>query len=214
MVMMMMTTTAPAFVDEDWVHLRAQVRRMLGSRLASGADADDVVQDVLLRILRNVSSLRDGACFGAWLSTMVKNAVADQLRARQRHPAVPRGSDDDLEADSPVAERSDDAARDRVAAALRPFAERLPVLYREVIILSELEGVPHAEIARRLAISVSGVKSRVRRGREQLRNMLTECCEIALDARRAIVDCVPKTAAPVPDCCPPKSPVLARGKTQ
>jgi RNA polymerase sigma-70 factor (ECF subfamily) len=69
-----------------------------------------------------------------------------------------------------------------------------------VIVLSELDGVPHAEIARRLSISVSGVKSRVQRGRELLRRMLTDCCEIAVDARGAVVDCVPKQD-PGADCC-------------
>ena len=58
-------TAALAPIDEDWAHLRSQVRRMLGSRLASGADAEDVVQEVLLRVLRNAGSLRDGARFDA-----------------------------------------------------------------------------------------------------------------------------------------------------
>jgi RNA polymerase sigma-70 factor (ECF subfamily) len=198
-------TAAFAPFDEDWDRLRSQVRRMLGSRLASGADAEDVVQEVLLRVLRNGSSLRDGARFDAWLSTMVRNALADQLRARQRHPVV-AGADDTVESATIPADDSDPTARNLVASALRPFAERLPALYRDAIILSELEGIPHAEIARRLAISVSGVKSRVQRGREQLRKMLTNCCEIALDARQRIVECVPRQAVPAVDCCPPSAP--------
>ena len=64
-----------------------------------------------------------------------------------------------------------------------------------------IERVPQAGIARRLAISVSGVKSRVQRGREQLRKMLTDCCQIALDARHAVVECVPKTGGASEDCC-------------
>src|SRR6185436_14552342 len=79
-------SVAPAHIDPDWAHLRAHVRGMLGGRLASGADAEDVVQEVLLRVFRGTGSLRDGDRFGSWLAAMVRNAVTDQLRARQRHP--------------------------------------------------------------------------------------------------------------------------------
>ena len=206
-------TAALAPIDEDWAHLRGQVRRMLGSRLASRADADDVVQEVLLRVFRNAASLRDGARFDAWLAAMVRNAIADQLRARQRHP-VASGDTGEVEAAPLPSDESDETVGSQLAAVLRPFAERLPALYRDVIILSELEGVPHAEIARRLAISVSGVKSRVQRGREQLRKMLTDCCQIALDARRAFVECVPKAGSSGEDCCAPnEAPVRIRART-
>ena len=206
-------TAALAPIDEDWDHLRSQVRRMLGSRLASGADAEDVVQEVLLRILRNAGSLRDGARFDAWLAAMVRNAVADQLRARQRHP-IASSDAGEVEAAPLPGDESDETVGSQLAVVLRPFAERLPAIYREVIILSELEGVPHAEIARRLAISVSGVKSRVQRGREQLRKMLTDCCQIALDARRAVVECVPKAGGSGEDCCAPnEAPVRIRART-
>jgi RNA polymerase sigma-70 factor, ECF subfamily len=203
-------TVALAHVDPDWSHLRAQVRGMLGGRLASGADAEDVVQEVLLRVFRNTNGLRDGDRFGSWLTAMVRNAVADQLRARQRHPLVRSEDGGSAETSGALPEEPDDVARSRVVTALRPFAERLPAIYREVIILSELEGVPHAEIARRLAISVSGVKSRVQRGREQLHKMLTECCEISLDARHSVVECVPKAATSEADCCSPNSRAAGR----
>ena len=207
-------TAALAPIDEDWAHLRSQVRRMLGSRLASGADAEDVVQEVLLRVLRNAGSLRDGARFDAWLAAMVRNATADQLRARQRHPIPASDTHGEVESAPPASDESDETARHQLAAVLRPFAERLPALYRDVIVLSELEGVPHAEIAQRLAISVSGVKSRVQRGREQLRKMLTDCCQIALDARHAVVECVPKTGGDGGDCCSPnENPVRIRART-
>jgi RNA polymerase sigma-70 factor (ECF subfamily) len=175
---------------------------MLGGRLANGADAEDVVQEVLLRVFRGTSQLRDSDRFGSWLAATVRNSVADQLRARQRHPVVPAA--DQAPVDSAgEREEPDDAARRALAGILRPFAERLPAIYREVITLSELDELPHAEIARRLSISVSGVKSRVQRGREQLHKMLTDCCNISLDARGGIVDCVPRDPASAPDCCAP-----------
>lgn len=206
-------SVAAAHVDPDWAHLRAHVRGMLGGRLSSTADAEDVVQEVLLRVFRGTSGLREGDRFGSWLAAMVRNAVADQLRARQRHPIVPGSAGTALEAAGTGPDEPDDTARKNLIAALRPFVDRLPAIYREVITLSELEDVPHAEIARRLAISVSGVKSRVQRGREQLHKMLTDCCAISVDARGGVVDCVPKQPNADPDCRSPRSLAVGTAKT-
>jgi len=206
-------SVAPAHVDPDWAHLRAHVRGMLGGRLAIGADAEDVVQEVLLRVFRGTGSLRDGDRFGSWLAAMVRNAVTDQLRARQRHPIAATADTTAIEAAEEEAAEDSDVARKGLIAALRPFVERLPAIYREVITLSELEDVPHAEIARRLSISVSGVKSRVQRGREQLHKMLTDCCEISLDARGGVVDCVPRQPNADVDCCSPQSMAVGSPKT-
>jgi RNA polymerase sigma-70 factor (ECF subfamily) len=180
-------SVASAHVDPDWARLRAHVRAMLGRRLANGADAEDVVQEVLLRVFRGTNNLRDGDRFGSWLATMVRNAVTgDGADIAEREP-----------------DESDDAARKSLITVLRPFVARLPAIYRDVITLSELDDVPHAEIARRLSISVSGVKSRVQRGREQLHKMLTDCCQIALDARGGVVDCVPRAETAAAGCCAP-----------
>jgi RNA polymerase sigma-70 factor (ECF subfamily) len=174
---------------------------MLGDRFANAADAEDVVQEVLVRVLRGGGGLRDSDRLGAWLATTVRNAVVDQLRSRQRHP-LPFAAETDLtsEEGAPPAE-SETAARQRLVAVLRPFALRLPAIYRDVIIMSELEDVPHAEIARRLSLSVSGVKSRVQRGRERLREMLDACCQISLDARNSVVECLPRSADAAAACC-------------
>jgi RNA polymerase sigma-70 factor, ECF subfamily len=167
---------------------------------------------VLLRVFRGTGGLRDGDRFGSWLATMVKNAVADQLRARQRHPLAATDDGRTAEVAAAAPDEADDTARTGLIAALRPFVERLPASYREVITLSELDDVPHAEIARRLSISVSGVKSRVQRGRQQLHSMLNDCCQISLDARGGVVDCVPREAAAAAACCAPAD-ATERSKT-
>jgi RNA polymerase sigma-70 factor (ECF subfamily) len=177
--------------DHDWSRLRTDVGRLVAHRVPTRADVEDVVQDVLLRVWRHGDDLRDGERFGAWLSRVAHTAAADHMRDRQRHP-VPRYPSD------PAADAADTSspgagdgpeAKALIAAVLRPFVERLPDTYREAVVLSELDGLPHAVVAERLGLSVSGVKSRVQRGRAQLRAMLERCCEIALDARGAPVGC-------------------------
>ena len=70
---------------------------------------------------------------------------------------------------------------------------QLPPAYREAITLADLEGVNQAEAAARVGVSVSGMKSRVQRGRKQLKAVLEECCRVHLDRRGTIVAYDPRT---------------------
>jgi RNA polymerase sigma-70 factor (ECF subfamily) len=66
--------------------------------------------------------------------------------------------------------------------------ERLSLGYRQAVILIDLEGLTQQEAAAQLGLSLSGMKSRVQRGRRQLKGMLEACCAIELDQRRGVVD--------------------------
>ena len=66
--------------------------------------------------------------------------------------------------------------------------QRLREPYRTAIALTSIQGLTQAEAARHAGVSVSGMKSRVQRGREQLRQMLVRCCEIAVDVRGGVSD--------------------------
>jgi RNA polymerase sigma-70 factor (ECF subfamily) len=77
----------------------------------------------------------------------------------------------------------------------------LPSPYREALILTEMEGLAQKDAATMLGVSVSGMKSRVQRGRQKLRALLEECCEIALDARGRVIGCEPRDRPGGPKIC-------------
>jgi RNA polymerase sigma-70 factor, ECF subfamily len=192
---------------EQWGRLRSDVSRLVARRLPSRADVEDVVQEVLLRVWKHGASVRDDERFGAWLSRVAYTAAADHMRARYRHPLSRYDIGDPTEtaelsesAPSPAAEEVEVKAL--MVAVLRPFIAACPPPYRETLAMSELDGLSHAVIAEKLGLSVSAVKSRVQRGREQLRQMLERCCEIGLDARGAPMTCEvrPDGVLP-PGCC-------------
>jgi RNA polymerase sigma-70 factor (ECF subfamily) len=156
-------------------------------RRVPGPDADDIVQEALLRIHRGLPGVRaDGALVG-WLYQVTRNALVDHVRAR-RAIGEPE--------DQPCDEAADDVAFERLAACVRPFAGMLPQPYREAIELVELAGLTQVEAAARLGVPISTMKSRVQRGRAQLRELLEQCCAIDLDARGHVVDVTPRTR-----CC-------------
>src|SRR5690606_11440465 len=92
-----------------------------------------------------------------------------------------------------------DSVEHEVAGYLTPFVAMLPLPYREALTLVELEGMTHKRAAEMLGISLSGMKSRVQRGRVQLRKALEECCDIALDGRGRVLSCSPRPDGRAPD---------------
>jgi RNA polymerase sigma-70 factor (ECF subfamily) len=179
-----MTTPPPV----SWEAVETRLRPFVERRV-SAPDVEDVMQDVFLRMHKGLASLRDEERFTSWLFQIARSSIAEHARTRVRHP-LPT----DVESEPPAAPSDDDdrdAAR-ALAGCVSLFVAQLPSPYREAVTLVELEGLPTREAATIVGISVSGMKSRVQRGREQLRGMFDRCCEIALDARGKPTDYSPR----------------------
>ncbi len=175
----------------SWRALESELRRFVERRIASSADVDDVIQDVLTRILTGLPRLRDEERFGPWVYRIARHAIADHHRASSRHSLAsePR---EHSKVEGVVGEEDHDAVAREVSVYAALFVTTLPSPYREALTLTELEGRTQKEAAEMLGISVSGMKSRVQRGRRKLREALEACCHIGLDARRRIVSCKPR----------------------
>jgi len=178
-----------------WKDLDAKLRPFVARRVRSPADVDDVVQDVFLRIQRGASALRDGDRFGPWVYQVARSAIVDHQRTTARNPLA----DHDPPDTAGFAEDEGTAEED-LAAYVAVFVAMLPSPYREALTLTELEGMSQKDAAAMLGISVSGMKSRVQRGREQLREALEACCDVALDVRGRVVACEPRPDGRLPDC--------------
>ena len=195
-----------------WRELEARLRPYVARRVRGPADVDDVVQDVFVRLQRGLSSLRDGERFGGWVYRVAEHAVVDHLRARARHPLA-NGNDAETKADAGEATDTDPALEADLAECVALFVSRLPSPYREAITLTELQGLTQKEGAEMLGLSLSGMKSRVQRGREQIRRMFEECCEISTDARGHVLDCTPRPLDEIPEDCRGAAPCWANRRT-
>jgi RNA polymerase sigma-70 factor (ECF subfamily) len=142
-------------------------RRLCG---ANSPDVDDTLQDALLAIARNLHAFEGRSALSSWVFTLVRSACAHRRRGLKNQPAIP------LEA---LAEVGDPAPsphehaerRERVEAVERALL-RLPVEYREVLLLRDVEGLSAAEAAATLEIGVPALKSRLHRARAMLRAAL------------------------------------------
>lgn len=180
--------------------LEARLRPFVARRVSAPSDVDDVLQDVFLRMQRGVAQLRDEERFGPWVYRVARSAIAENRRTRFRHPLTgPEPVEIKVDAIAP----EDDGAVERIVSTyVAPFVAMLPTPYREALTLTELEGVTQREAAEMVGVSLSGMKSRVQRGRARLRALFESCCEIALDARGRVIGCEPKPNGPQPvNCC-------------
>jgi RNA polymerase sigma-70 factor (ECF subfamily) len=176
----------------SWDVLTSKLKGFV-SRRVRDTEADDVLQDVLLRIQRSLPDLRDDQLFGPWVYRVARSAVADHLRGRARGPAVAPSS----AALEQATELSDDEdeVQQGLLACLGQFIAKLPAPYRQAVTLTELEGLTQEEAATMLGLSLSGMKSRVQRGRRQLREMFEGCCVLSQDVRGRVIACEPRSFA-------------------
>jgi RNA polymerase sigma-70 factor, ECF subfamily len=133
-------------------------------------DAQDLVQEVLLRVRKGLETYRPGSLEG-WLSRITTNTFLDEVRRRRRRPVDPLP--EEPERALPPAEAADVALAgetlpDDVQSALRG----LPADYRAAVVLCDVVGLPYQEIAHALDVPVGTVRSRIHRGRAMLREVL------------------------------------------
>ena len=172
-----------------WQELHGNLRAFIARRVPNQSDVDDLVQRVLLQIVKSLDSLRDAERLHAWVYRTARNVIADYYRAAGSRREQAAGDARDLEsadAGDAGALDDDDAALRELAACLAPMLGQLPPAYQEAIRMVDLEGTPQQAAARQAGVSLSGMKSRVQRGRRQLREVLEACCRIDLDRRGGI----------------------------
>lgn len=174
--------------DDIWRQVHDGLRGFIGKRVGNEAETDDILQEVFVRVQRHIDQLREPERLVPWVFQITRRVISDYYRAPGRRREWPAGLAGDLEAEAlePPFE-SDSNATAELSRCLRPMIDRLSDEYRQAILLVELEGLTHRQAANRLGLSVPGMKSRVQRGRRQLRKLLEECCVIELDCRKGVM---------------------------
>ena len=187
--------TMDTTVTEIWQQLHDGLRAFIAKRVADETEVDDILQEVFLRMHRGIDSLRDRGRVVSWVYQITRHALVDHYRMPERRRELPVGLAADMEVagiastTSVMADSKDSGEyRAELAGCLRPMIGQLAEDYREALILVELQGLTQQAAAKRMGLSLSGMKSRVQRGRRQLKRKLDECCLIQLDQRAGVAD--------------------------
>ena len=147
-------------------HLAA-IRRCIGSMVRNRTDADDLLQEVLLKVWRHLSRFRSESSFRTWMTRVAVNEALQSYRRKQRRSICRTLGDFDTFA-SPNESPLQSLARVEATQAVRSAVAGLPEIYSQVLVLREFEQLSTREIAQSLHSSVGAVKTRLFRGRLML----------------------------------------------
>ena len=178
--------------EQVWREFGAQLQAFVGRRIPDPDRADDVLGEIMLRIHRNLDRVDDREHLTRWVYRITRNAIIDEYRRAERDRAR-RGAlrDGAPEADAGIEDEEQPSVLRELAVCMRPLLDRLPPEQRRALQLSDLDGLTQADAAQREGVSVSGMKSRVQRGRRRLAELLGRCCELTLDTRGVPMEYTP-----------------------
>jgi RNA polymerase sigma-70 factor (ECF subfamily) len=183
--------TAPTGLDAEdvWAQVGASLERFVRRRVSDPHQAEDVVADVLLRIHEHLGDLDDRERVTAWVFRIARNAITDHYRRTGRRRETPDADPEPTAAGGADTWLDDqEAVLGDLASCIRPLVDALPGDYRRALELTDLQGRTQVEAARIEQISLSGMKSRVQRGRRQFAALVRNCCEVTTDNRGELVD--------------------------
>ncbi len=157
------------------------------SRMIGPVEAEDVAQNVFLKVHTGLKSFRGEASLATWIFRIAANAAFDRLRSRSFRQTEQLGSEmlKDPAIENATVELAGNTIRSAESAlirgemneCIRTYIDALPESYRAVLVLSDLEDLKNQDIAEILGLSVDAVKIRLHRARRELKNRFEAGCE-------------------------------------
>ena len=169
-------SAAPGWQPPTWDELVSEhswrVYRWAYRLTGNQHDAEDLTQDVFVRVFRSLSTYRPGS-FEGWLHRITTNLFLDGVRKRSRQRTValsPEAAESVVDRDPDPAQRVADTA---IYADMQQALDALGQDFSAAVLIADVEGLSYEEIADRLDIKMGTVRSRIHRGRRQLREALS-----------------------------------------
>lgn len=180
-----------------WETFSGRLKQFILRRVPDEQCADDILQDVFVKVHTHIETLHDEEKLAAWLYQLTRHVIIDYYRTTRVTTAFP---DLPYEPES----RFENVVQE-LAPCIQAMIESLPDIYRQALLLTQYQGLTQQELAQRLHLSLPGAKSRVQRAREKLKALLLGCCHFEFDRLGRVIDYFPKEqccrqSQPVPPC--------------
>lgn len=167
-----------------WKEFSDHVRAFVRTKVSTDDEAEDILQDIFMRIHRGIDNLKQEDRVQSWVFGIARRAIADHYRKKSRDKENPGGKDfaDDESVEDPVFNLTDfegtHDVHEEVLSWLIPMIDELPKKYGKPLKMADVEGKTQQEVADEFGLSLSGAKSRVQRARQKLGEVLAACCEV------------------------------------
>jgi RNA polymerase sigma-70 factor (ECF subfamily) len=181
-------TASGEMISADLVN---RLRAMVARRLADRAEIDDVVQEVLIKIVRDGDAVSPNRFWG-WLKQVIYTTISDVYRARSSRGTF-AAAPAELEAivDESLAQEGEPDEHP-LSCCLPAFLNQLRDEERELLHAVDIEGTAQRDLAAARKLSYSTLKSRVQKARVSLKRQIIACCDVSFDARHQVVDADPR----------------------
>jgi len=169
--------------EDIWETFHVPLLQFIRKRVADAETAEDLLQEVFLKIHQRIETLSDVKKLESWMYQITRNSIIDYYRRNK-----PTTTLEEPEVLQLPEELPDDDSVSELFPSIRAMMNSLPELDRQALILTEYRGLTQKELGERLGLSFSGAKSRVQRAREKLKQMLLACCHFELDRRGHVIN--------------------------
>ncbi len=176
----------------NWQEVMKRLKHWVHYRVHDPADADELVQDILERLLVKQNSLVGAENPVGWVHRVATNTIMDYYRRSKRPVRL-----DDPAYPEPSEGKQD--ARAALSNCLIPLVLHLDPHTQEALLSTDLGGNSQVDAAQDAGVPLSTMKARIQRGRRKLRDALLQCCHVAIDRRNGVIDFAPR--API-GCAP------------
>jgi RNA polymerase sigma-70 factor, ECF subfamily len=169
--------------EHIWEAFHTPLHGFIRKRVSDEMVAEDLLQEVFLKIHQNGDTLQDVKKLESWIYQITRNAIIDFYRS-----ARPMSSLDTPEVLDLPEELPDDDIVSELLPCVQAMVNNLPEQDRQALVLTEYQGLTQKEFGERIGLTFSGAKSRVQRAREKLKQELLVCCHFELDRRGHIIN--------------------------
>jgi RNA polymerase sigma-70 factor, ECF subfamily len=170
----------------SWQTLRDQLIGFVGRRITDSNVAADIAQEAVARALSTFGAETEESIVSRWSYRTARNLLVDHYRRRRLRSAP--DAVENVAMPEETAEPDNQISR-MPGSCVMNMVDRLDDRYRQAVMLADAAGLSQQAVADQLGVSLSGMKSRVQRGRAKLRGMLLDCCNIDLDRRGNVLAC-------------------------
>jgi RNA polymerase sigma-70 factor, ECF subfamily len=167
-------------IQDIWTDLHQELKKFILSKVKNADTSNDILQDVFLKIHLNIHALNDSSKFTSWVYQITRNTVADHFRKINSDVHI-----DDFDF---AEQESEEPLYQALSNCLNLKISKLPEKYKQAILLISFENYSQIALAEELSISYSGVKTRVQRAREKLKNLIVDCSNLETDNKGNIVE--------------------------
>lgn len=167
-------------LETIWRENHDQLLAFINKRIKNREESEDILQEVFIKILSKIGTLKDSSKLQSWIYQMTRNAIVDYIRKRKFQ---------EMEAEiKDIEDETDENAMNEATGWIGYYVDALPENYREAVVLYEIKGLSQKEVADQLGISYVNARSRIQRGRLLLKKNLTDCCTFNVDVYGNIIE--------------------------